>query len=55
MAFINGFMNQWYMELVIMFMNGCTSQLSGISYLRLRMVILMDITWSNDLVMLELE
>ena len=43
------------MELVIMFMNGCISQWSGITYLRLSMVVLMDLTWSNDLVVLEIE
>ena len=40
---------EWFM-----FMNGCIRQSSGISYLCLWMVALMDITWSNDLVMLEI-
>ena len=41
---------EWFM-----FMNGCISQLNGISYLCLEMVLWMDITWSNDLVALEIE
>ena len=38
-----------------MFMNGCISQWSGINYLRLWMVVLMDITWNNDIAVLEIE
>ena len=38
-----------------MFMNGCITQWSKNSYLHLWMVVLMDIAWSNDLVVLEIE
>ena len=51
LAFTNDFMNQWYMELVMMFI----SQWNGITYLRLWLVVLMDITMSNDLVVLVIE
>ena len=42
---------EWFM----MFMNSCIYQWSDISYLRLRMTVLMDITRSNGLVVLETE
>ena len=43
--------HEWFM----MFMNGCISQWNEISYLCLLMVVLMDITWGNDLAVLEIE
>ena len=39
-------------EWLMVFVNGCISQWSGTSYSHLWIVVLMDITWSNDLIVL---
>ena len=40
LVFTKGFMNQWYMESVMMYMSGYISQWSAIIYMHLQMVVL---------------